>query len=269
VEAGEVAGQRDAPEAVDDRGDGREQIDDIAEHRGQPARCHVRGEQSDAQSEGSRDDERDRRREECADDQRPDIGEESPAAGDLRGVAQLGGDRVLRLCEQEQGHSGEDEQDQDAGDERGGREDPVAGADDSLRSSALTDRSRWLRLGSWWGGGPGGARLGDLCAGRHKCSSRDLWWNSGGPTGTEERRRDSAPLPGGYSSRSETEFNGVGFNGVGDRAHSATSIESMTSSICDRSSSDSGAEPAGSAADCCPSSETTNFSQALTMSTVS
>src|SRR5699024_2587865 len=183
-------------------------------------------------------------------------------------------DRVLRLCEQEQGHSGEDEQDQDAGDERGGREDPVAGADDSLRSSALTDRSRWLRLGSWWGVGPGGARLGDLCAGRHKCSSRDLWWNPGGPTGTEERRRDSAPLPGGYSSSSETELNGVGFNGVGvnaaeARALSATSIESMTSSICDRSSSDSGAEPADSAADCCPSSETTNFSQALTMSTVS
>src|SRR5699024_12238456 len=97
------------------------------------------------------------------------------------GVAQLGGDRVLRLCEQEQSDAGEDEEDQDAGDERGGREDPVAGADDSLRSSALTGRSRWLRLGSWWGVGPGGVRLGDLCAGRHKCSSRDLWWNPGGP----------------------------------------------------------------------------------------
>ena len=63
----------DAPEAEDDRGDGGQQVDDVAESLRQAARRVVRDEQRDADRQGDGHEQREERRPQRAEREWPDV----------------------------------------------------------------------------------------------------------------------------------------------------------------------------------------------------
>ena len=119
------ASTSDAPQAEDDRRDGGEQVDDVAERLREPARRVVRDEQGDADGERHGDQEREDGGPDRAEGERQHPGQELAVAlrDQLRRVGEEGG---RTLDEQEGRDERQDDQDQDAGAQREAAEDAVA-----------------------------------------------------------------------------------------------------------------------------------------------
>ena len=123
-----------APQAVDDAGDGGEQVDDVAERLREPPRRVVGDEQRDPDGERGRDDQRDRPRRAACRTPAARRRRRSPRRRD-RPIARCD-ERRQRLDEQEDRDAGEDDEDEDAGARREAGEDAVARPLDRLRSLA-------------------------------------------------------------------------------------------------------------------------------------
>ena len=121
----------DAPEAEDHRGDRGEEVDDVAERRGEPARGVVRDEEGDADRDRHGHQQRQDGRVDGAEEQRPDVVPE--VRREERGVLARRGQRRDRLDEEEHRDGGERHQDHRAGEEGGSGEPAVAGPDLGLR----------------------------------------------------------------------------------------------------------------------------------------
>ena len=116
------------PESVDHTGDGRQQVDDVARARREPARRVVGDVEGDRDGERRGDHQGERSAEQRPWDQRCDVVAEPLAARDvLRG----GGESGDRLADEERREPGEDEQDEDPGAPGAAGEDAVTRPSDS------------------------------------------------------------------------------------------------------------------------------------------
>ena len=115
----------DAPEAVDDARDRRQEVDHVAHRLGDPARRDVADEQRDRDRHRDGDHDRDGRGHDRAEDQRPDELDQALAAGHVGGVRRQ---RGHGLHDQEQRDSGERGQDEHARGDRDGAKDAIANA---------------------------------------------------------------------------------------------------------------------------------------------
>src|SRR5690606_4628640 len=206
------------------------------EHRREAPRREVRDEQRDADRDRRRDDERDERRPQRAEQQRRDVRPEALAVQQrvLGGIAHERGDR---LPDEEEGGRREDDQNDDAGAERGAGERDVTGP--LLRADPLGGRRLFRRL---LGRAHGVLRV---C----RIERMSCWC---------PRVRVSTPVEPrtrglrGRRPSEETIPAGAG--------HSVT-IASIAVLTCSRRLSEIGALPASSAAICWPSSEATKVKE--------
>ena len=114
-----------APEAEDDRGHRREQVDDVAEALREPARRVVRDEEGDADRERDGDDQGDRRGPDGAEDEGADVGPEAVGlALDLGRIDDEGRDA---LGDEEDRDGRQDDEDEAAGEGGAAAEDAVGG----------------------------------------------------------------------------------------------------------------------------------------------